>query len=103
MMRRAEIAQRNVWFTLQPLIKRQCNVRLADTRLARKKHHPTFFPCGLAPSAQQQIYLFLTSNSDGSLLVCIASNRLSTPLVPSTCEADMGWAQPLSESGPRSR
>src|SRR6266487_6937472 len=60
MMRRAEIAQCDVRLTLEPLAKRERNVRLADTWLPRKEHHPTFPLRGLSPPAQQQLNLLFT-------------------------------------------
>src|SRR5262245_1000201 len=60
MMRRAEIAQSDVRFTLEPLVKRERNVRLADARLACKHHYSPFLLRGVSPSAQQQFYLFFT-------------------------------------------
>src|SRR5262249_61355172 len=60
MVRRAEIAQRGVWFSLELLVKRPCNVRLADTRLSHKHHYSAFLLCGVSPPAEQQIYLFFT-------------------------------------------
>ena len=42
------------------LIKRQCDMRLSDTRFARKDDHPAFLSYGMPPPAHEQIYLFLT-------------------------------------------
>src|SRR6516164_3868713 len=60
MVRRAEIAQRDVWFSLELLVKRPRNVRLADTRLSQKHHYSAFLLFGVSPPAEQQIYLFFT-------------------------------------------
>src|SRR6266508_277039 len=60
MMRGAEIAQCDVRFTLEPLVKRERNVRLADTRLPRKHHHPAFLLRGVSPPTQQQLCLLFT-------------------------------------------
>src|SRR5499433_252261 len=60
MMRRAEITQCDVRLTLEPLAKRERNVRLADTWLPRKEHHPTFTLRGVSPPAQQQLDLLFT-------------------------------------------
>src|SRR5215469_4760510 len=61
MMRRAEITQCDVRLTLEPLAKRERNVRLADTWLPRQEHHPTFPLRGVSPPAQQQLDLLFTS------------------------------------------
>src|SRR5262249_16045119 len=60
MVRRAEIAQRGVWFSLELLVKRPRKVRLADTRLSHRHHYSPFLLCGVSPPAEQQIYLFFT-------------------------------------------
>src|SRR5262249_38582124 len=60
MMCRTEIAQRDVRFTLEPLAKRERDVRLADAWLPRKQHHPAFPLRGLPPPAQQQLALRFT-------------------------------------------
>src|SRR6266581_3147052 len=59
-MRRAEIAQRDVRFTPEPLVERQCYMRFADPRLPRKHHDSAFLLRGASPPAQQQLYLFFT-------------------------------------------
>src|SRR5262249_49276043 len=51
-MCRAEITQRDVRSTLEPLAEREPNVRLADTRLAGKHDHATFALRSLSPPAQ---------------------------------------------------
>src|SRR5262249_26224236 len=60
MMCRTEIAQRDVRFTLEPLAKRERDVRLADAWLPRKQHHPAFPLRGVPPPAQQQVGLLFT-------------------------------------------
>jgi hypothetical protein len=40
-------------FALQPLFKRERNVRLADTRFPRKHHHSAFFLRRVLPPPQQ--------------------------------------------------
>src|SRR6516162_3951457 len=60
MMRRAEIAQCDVRFTLEPLFNRERNVRFADTRLPRKHHHSAFLLGRVSPPAQQQLDLLFT-------------------------------------------
>src|SRR5262249_1588949 len=57
MMRRAEIAQCDVRFALELLFKRERNVRLADTRLPRKRHHSAFLLRRVSPPAPQQLDL----------------------------------------------
>ena len=59
-MRRAEVAQRDVRFGLEPLLKRQRNVRLADTRLSGQHHHAAFALPGVLPAAQQQLDFLVT-------------------------------------------
>src|SRR5262245_41938618 len=61
MVRRAEIAQCDVRFTVQPLIKCARNVRLADTRLPGQQHNPALSQSGKSPPAQQQLYLLFAS------------------------------------------
>ena len=51
MMCRTEIAQRDVRLALEPLAKRERDVRLADAWLPRKEHHPTFTLRGESPPA----------------------------------------------------
>src|SRR5580704_12440652 len=60
MVRRAEMAQRDVGLGLEPLFKRQGNVRLTDTRLSGEHHRATFTPLGMLPSTQQQLELLVT-------------------------------------------
>src|SRR5262249_36934610 len=60
MMRRAEITQCDVRLTLEPLAKRERNVRLADTWLPRKHHHSAFLLRRVSPPAQQQLDLLFT-------------------------------------------
>ena len=50
-MRRAEIAQRDVRFAPQPFVERERDVRLADARFARQHHHATFPLRGMPPPA----------------------------------------------------
>ena len=59
-MRRAEIAQRDVRFAPSLLVERERDVRLADARLARQHHHAAFPLRGMPPSAQQQFDLLFT-------------------------------------------
>ena len=54
------MAQRDVWFGLEPLFKRQGNVRLTDTRLSSEHHHAAFTTLGMLPSTQQQLELLVT-------------------------------------------
>src|SRR6202011_1950695 len=56
-VRRAEMAHRDVWFGLEPLFKRQGNVRLTDTRLSGEHHHAAFALRGMLPATQQQLDL----------------------------------------------
>src|SRR5215467_14557707 len=67
MMRRAEITQCDVRLTLEPLAKRERDVRLADTWLPRQEHHPTFPLRGVSPPAQQQLDLLFTPEQRGQL------------------------------------
>src|SRR5947207_6600457 len=60
MMRRTEIPHCDVRFALEPLFKRERNVRLADTRLPRKHYHSAFLVRRVVPPAQQQLYLLFT-------------------------------------------
>src|SRR5262249_52819682 len=60
MMCRTEIAQCDVRFTLEPLVKRERNVRLADTRLPHKHHASAFLLRGVSPPPQQQFCFLLT-------------------------------------------
>src|SRR5258708_6812154 len=57
---RAELAQRDVWFGLDPLFKRQSNVRLTDTRLSSQQHNAAFAPRRILPATQQQLDLLVT-------------------------------------------
>src|SRR5262249_54354824 len=50
MMRRAKIAQSDMRFTLEPLIKRECNVRLANPRLPCKHYYPAALLHELSPN-----------------------------------------------------
>src|SRR5262245_34325245 len=52
MVGRAEISQCNVRLTVQPLIKRARNVRLADTRLPGQHHNPALSQSDMSPPAQ---------------------------------------------------
>src|SRR5262245_59447698 len=47
-------------FTLELLVKRECNVRLANPRLPCKYYHAAALLHGLSPLAQQRLYLFST-------------------------------------------
>src|SRR5262245_13091184 len=60
-MRRAEITQCDVRFTVQPLIKRTRNVRLANTCLASQHHHTALTQGGVTPPPQQQLDLLFSS------------------------------------------
>src|SRR5262249_57449049 len=48
-------------FTLEPLVKRERNMRLADTRLPGEHHHPAFALRDLFPPSQQELYLLFAS------------------------------------------
>ena len=54
-MRRAVVAQPDMWFGLQPLLKRKRNVRLADARLSGQHHDTTFALRGIAPAAREHL------------------------------------------------
>ncbi len=54
-MRRAVMAQPDMWFGLQPLLKRKRNVRLADARLSGQHHDTTFALRGIAPAAREHV------------------------------------------------
>src|SRR5262249_43667660 len=60
MMRRAEVPQCDVRLVLEPLFKRERDVRLAYTRLARKHDDSTFALRSVSPPAQQQLDLLFT-------------------------------------------
>src|SRR6516165_2662868 len=60
MMCRTEIAQCDVRFTLEPIVKRERNVRLADTRLPHKHYASAFLLRGVSPPPQQQFCFLLT-------------------------------------------
>src|SRR6266545_7894906 len=60
MMRRTKITQCDVRFTLKPIVKRQRNVRLANTRLPRKHHHSAFALRDMSPPGQQQLDFLFT-------------------------------------------
>src|SRR6516164_24403 len=88
-MRRAEVAQRDVRFILQPLVKRHRNVRLT---IPGSPVRTTTRPSSWMASRHRRSSRSISSsrpNSGCSLLACIASKRLSTPLIPNTCEADI--------------
>src|SRR5262249_27236830 len=53
-MRRAVVAQPDMWFGLQPLLKRKRNVRLADARLSGQHHDTTFALRGFVPATQRK-------------------------------------------------
>jgi hypothetical protein len=61
MMRRAEIAQRDVWLILEPLIKRSCNVRLPETCLPSQHYNTALTQGGVSPPPQQQLDLLFSS------------------------------------------
>src|SRR5262249_19549939 len=61
MMLRTEIAQCDVRFTLDPVVKRERNVRLANARLPGKHHHSAFPLRDLSPPGQQQLDLLFTT------------------------------------------
>src|SRR5262249_12054055 len=67
MMRRAEIPQCDVRLALEPLFKRERDVRLAYTRLARKHGDSTFALRSVSPPAQQQLDLLFTPEQRGQL------------------------------------
>ena len=54
------MAQRDVGFGLEPLFKRQGNVRLTDTRLSGEHHHAALTMLGMLPSTKQQLDLLVT-------------------------------------------
>src|SRR5262249_59847656 len=45
----------DMWFGLQPLLKRKRNVRLADARLSGQHHGTTFALRGIAPAAREHL------------------------------------------------
>src|SRR5215472_7778478 len=59
-VRGAETAQAGVRLVLDPLVQGGGETRLANARLAREQHHPTFTIFGAMPLAQEQVDLFLT-------------------------------------------
>ena len=61
-MRRAELAHRDVRFGLEPLVKRQGNVRLTDTGLSGEHHRATFATPGVLPATQQHLDFLVTPN-----------------------------------------
>src|SRR5262249_42332371 len=61
MMRRAEIPQCDVRLALEPLFKRERDVRLAYTRLAREHDDSTFALRSVLPPAQQQLDLLFNA------------------------------------------
>src|SRR4051812_24300907 len=62
-MRRTELAHRNVRFGLglEPFVKRQSNVRLADTGLSGEHHRTTFATAGVLPATQQHLDFLVTT------------------------------------------
>jgi hypothetical protein len=54
-MRRTVLAHRDVRFVLEPRVKRERNVRLADTGLAGEHHRATLAKPGLMPAPQQHL------------------------------------------------
>ena len=59
-VRRAELAHRDVGLGLDPLFKRQGDVRLADTRLSGQYHNAAFTMRATLPATQQQLDLLVT-------------------------------------------
>ena len=58
---------------MEPLVKRQGNVRLADTRLAGEHHRATFATPGVMPATQQHLDFLVTPNwrRQSGLVLCL--------------------------------
>jgi hypothetical protein len=59
---RAEVAQSDVRLIAQPLLERNAQARLSNTRLALEQHDPPFTLPSLCPAPEQQLDLPLTSD-----------------------------------------
>ena len=63
MMRRAEITHRDVGLGFsEPLLEREGNVRLSDTRLSGQQHEAALTARGLVPATQQQINFLVSTD-----------------------------------------
>ena len=100
-VRRAEIAQTGMGLGSDVLGKRGREPRLADARLARDQHHPSFAALCLCPAPDEQLD-FLVTPDERRLPERNASNRLTWPLSPKTRQARCGSGKPASACDPRS-
>src|SRR5262249_52178552 len=104
MMCRAEITQCDAWLALEPLFKRERNVRLADAWLTRQQHYPTFSLRGVSPSAQQQLDLLFTPEQRRQLGLVHrlepALHAARPPHPPKTLASPPGIPPPLHRNGP---